>query len=241
MIYLEELELSNSQESMTNNIYHEYQSIVDIKTGDIFGYEALLRSKVNVNLPEIFQSARDFNVLFKLDSISIQKALKEMNKFLNCNLFINIFPSTVIDSNFISLLEEIQTVENVNNNRIVFELNEDFHEHNLWSLSVLKETVNLMKGLGYKLALDDVGTEAASLKNVIEYEPDYIKLDRYFAQSLTNSPEKQRIVKLLAEFKSNHTKLVLEGIETEEDLFIANELGVDLGQGFYISRPIPFN
>lgn len=234
---MEEILTSNYQENTTQNIFHVYQPIVDMRYGEIFGYEALLRSK-DYGVKELFSNARKNNQLFKFDTHSINKALIEMNKFLNCNFFINIFPSTVIDSDFLSIIEEINSSKNIINNQIVFELNEDYHEHELWSQPILKETIKKIKELGFKFALDDIGTEAASFKNLIEYDPDFIKLDRYFAKSLSSSLEKQRIVKLLAQFKSYHSKLVLEGIETKEDFLTAKKLGVDLGQGFYISKPL---
>lgn len=218
-------------------IFHEYQTIIDLKTEDVFGYEALVRSNNEYNPFHLIQTARKTNVLFKLDTISIKVALIEMKKSLNSNFFINIFPSTVIHPNFQFFLDELLTIEKENRNKIIFELNEENKEHGIWSILSFKERIEQLRKNNFKIALDDVGTAAASLINVIEFEPDFIKLDKYFAKSLDKSSKKQKIIQLFAQNKNNETKIILEGIETKEDLIAAKELGVDLGQGYFISKP----
>jgi EAL domain-containing protein (putative c-di-GMP-specific phosphodiesterase class I) len=72
---------------------------------------------------------------------------------------------------------------------------------------------------------------------ILELEPDFIKLDRLFSLDLSKSTSKQKMISLFVEYCKNNTKLILEGIETPEDLAIAKCLGVDIGQGYVLDMP----
>ena len=64
-----------------------------------------------------------------------------------------------------------------------------------------------------------------------------LKLDRYFGNQLSAHLAKQKLVSLFVDFYRGHIELVLEGIENPEDLLVAQELGVPVGQGFLLGRP----
>ena len=96
-----------------------------------------------------------------------------------------------------------------------------------------------IQDLGFRLAIDDLGNGSSSLRKVVELQPDFVKLDKYFSENLSLSIRKQRLIKLLVEFCKGDSQIVLEGIEQKEDHDIGKKLGVDLGQGYYIGKPKP--
>ncbi|RIW27423.1 EAL domain-containing protein [Bacillus salacetis] len=64
-----------------------------------------------------------------------------------------------------------------------------------------------------------------------------IKFDRYFSQDLSTDSKKQRLLKAIVDFAQGDTSFILEGIETEEDLIAAKDLGIKFGQGYFLGRP----
>ncbi|MEH7386552.1 EAL domain-containing protein, partial [Bacillus sp. JJ1521] len=75
---------------------------------------------------------------------------------------------------------------------------------------------------------------------IIELEPNYLKLDRIFSINLAKSSQKQKMISLLLQyFQETDTKIILEGVETNEELQMAKTLGIELCQGYLLSRPQP--
>ncbi|MGJ9458485.1 EAL domain-containing protein [Oceanobacillus sp. CF4.6] len=102
----------------------------------------------------------------------------------------------------------------------------------------MKSNISLLKKRGFQIAIDDVGKGSASLKSIIELEPDYLKMDNYFAFDLSVSEQKQEMIKSFMTYCENtNTKFILEGIEKTEDLAVAKDLGVLYGQGFLLGKP----
>jgi EAL domain-containing protein (putative c-di-GMP-specific phosphodiesterase class I) len=220
---------------------HVYQPLWNLTTWNIFGYEALLRFKDKRfgNVESLFQSAREEGHLYELDIAAIDSAIAcfpfdRLNKEL---LFVNIYPSTILHEQFLSFLNCLLNKYPAISNQLVFELNETKFEEEIWEVSELKERIQVIKNCGIYIAIDDVGKGASTLQKIIEFQPDYIKLDRYFAKELASNPEKQRMVALLANYCDSKITLVLEGIETEMDLAQAKLLKVPAAQGYILGEP----
>jgi EAL domain-containing protein (putative c-di-GMP-specific phosphodiesterase class I) len=77
----------------------------------------------------------------------------------------------------------------------------------------------------------------STLRSIIELEPHFAKMDRYFGIDLEKSIQKQKLIQRLIEFCGSDITLVLEGLEYQSDLDIAKELGVHIGQGYLLGRP----
>lgn len=74
----------------------------------------------------------------------------------------------------------------------------------MWDIPLLGRKIREMRQHGLLIALDDVGSGAASLKKIVEYEPDIVKLDRFFGKQLAASPSKQKLVALFVAYCSEH-------------------------------------
>ena len=94
---------------------------------------------------------------------------------------------------------------------------------------------------GFKICIDDVGAGFASLKHILEIEPDVIKLDLSLASNIHQDTKRQALVTgLLAFANSFNCEVVAEGIETIEEYHALEQLGVRFFQGWYFSRPVAF-
>jgi EAL domain-containing protein (putative c-di-GMP-specific phosphodiesterase class I) len=225
----------------TAEVSHIYQPMWSIVGWEVFGYEALMRIKdrSNVEIEGVFSKARAEGCLFELDSISVESAISHFPmRMLNQELlFINIFPSTIIDERFETFIKHLIDKYSLNPRKIVFELNETIEEELIWGTSVFKERIAALREGGFKIALDDIGKGAATILKIIEHSPDYIKLDRYFSENLSTSKEKQEMIALLLNYTKQKMGLILEGIEREVDLAYARMINVPVVQGYLLGRP----
>lgn len=224
----------NKENNCKYSITHWFQPIYHLRTNDILGYEALLRdaSLLQVSPAEIFREAAKNNSLALLDLISIKSAWDLFGLKSN-PLFINIFPSTMLEVDFASWWDmHIPPATNV-----VLELleNEPIRD---WS--GLKIITKELQARGVKIAIDDMCAGYSFFQQWVELEPDFIKLDRYFAQNLSTNLRKQKIVRSLIDLFSETVKIIIEGVEETEDLVVIKELGIPYAQGYLLGRPSPW-
>lgn len=214
--------------------YHFFQPLYSLNSENIFGYECLIRSKHFSNPEAFFEKAKEENKRHELDMNSIKKAMDFyfQNEMYEALLFINIFPSTLLHPSFKSFITSLTSNTRIIPNRVVFEILEEEAD-----LLALKKEVFYLKDLGFGIAIDDVGKGAASLEHIIELQPQFVKMDRYFSTDLSQSSLKQRMIGTLLNYCKDDSVLILEGIEYDADLSVAKELGVTIGQGYLLGRP----
>ncbi|WP_044340385.1 EAL domain-containing protein [Rossellomorea aquimaris] len=222
-----------------NYIYHDFQPLYEMgEQQTLFAYEGLLRNKYNENPESVFQSAMKANILYKLDTLSISKALESFseNGLKTCKLFLNIYITTILHPSFHTFFYDLMKKHPEIKGRLVLEINESSAEE-LWQNPLLKESLKELKQYGVWYAIDDFGQGTSSIKKSIEYEPEIIKLDRFFALNLSQDDKKQRFLSFFNQFYGKDTLIVLEGIETKQDMQVAKDIGITMGQGFYLGRP----
>ncbi|MEI2666444.1 EAL domain-containing protein [Rossellomorea sp. LJF3] len=220
-------------------IYHDFQPLYDMgEHRTLYAYEGLLRNKYNENPESVFQSAMKANILYKLDTLSISKALESFseNGIEDCKLFLNIYITTMLHPSFHTYFSDLMDRHPGMKGRLVLEINESSAEE-LWQNPLLKKSLKELKQYGVWYAIDDFGQGTSSIKKSIEYEPEIIKLDRYFAMNLAQDEKKQRFLSFFNQFYGSDTLIVLEGIETKQDMQVAREIGITIGQGFYLGKP----
>lgn len=210
---------------------------MDLRNDSIYGFEVLLRSPDGRNPELIFSEAIRRGSLFELDIQSISKACEAgMQTFRDVNLLINVYPSTMVHPRFLPIMRQIEDKVQIKPERIVLEINESEKKDQFY---MLQTVVKQLKHMGYQIALDDIGKGDATLQSIIEFEPDVVKLDRYFMRDLAVSHKKRRYLKKIVEVFGKDMHFVLEGLETAEDLRLSKSLDIPLGQGFYLGRPEP--
>ncbi|MFS0553027.1 EAL domain-containing protein [Brevibacillus sp. 179-C9.3 HS] len=221
--------------------YHAFQPICQLPEKSRIGYEVLLRSKAGIHPEALFSIAKENKKLPELDIHSLQHALSTFfhssNEHKNELLFVNIFPSTIIEDTFPSFMEKIARSFLPFLSRIVLEINESIMEGESWNEPIFTQRIAELKKMGFLIALDDVGDGANIFSKIEDLSPDYIKIDRFFSQELSSSLEKQKTVKLFVDFCKNAPQLILEGVEEEEDFACASLLGVAIGQGYLFGKP----
>ena len=103
---------------------------------------------------------------------------------------------------------------------------------------LLSHTLEQLRSLGVRLAIDDTGAGFASLAHILKLAPDLIKLDRELTSGIDQDPVRSALGAALVSFASSTgAEIIAEGIETAGELNVLRKLGIRYGQGFLLCRP----
>jgi EAL domain-containing protein (putative c-di-GMP-specific phosphodiesterase class I) len=226
------------------SLYHLFQPVCTLTDKKPLGYEALIRSKWIERPDQLFNRVIQQHQLFKLDILSIYNGILVFfstpeRRDSDELLFLNIFPSSLAEDAFSGFCKKIVREFPAYVHRIVFEINESMSETGEWNREMFLKNVNLLREFGFRIAFDDVGEGATTLKRIVELSPDFIKIDRFFGMQLKGNKKKQHIIKFFVDYCADDTMLILEGLEQSEDMELAIDLGVRLGQGYGLDKPGP--
>ena len=205
----------------------EYQPLISTKNEEIYAYEALARFDLYgeyISAQKVFETAhKDLDYFLELE-IKLKK-IQFKNRVKDKKLFINFDPHVLLKKEKINTLFDIFSKQE----DFVIEIVENSH----LSISV-KNLVELLKNLNYKFAVDDFFKENSMISVSLLNSCDYLKLDKDILAELKRNDIFFHIVDGIIKFAHNQNKrVVLEGVETQEDFLIAKRRGIDLVQGFY--------
>lgn len=141
--------------------YHAFQPICSIPGKERIAYEALLRSKENGNPEVLFQLVKETNALLELDTQSLYYAILTFFRSSDREggelLFVNIFPSTIVEATFPAFIQEVVRDFEPYLNQIVLEINESIMEGKIWNEPIFLQRIMDLRDIGFLIALDDVG------------------------------------------------------------------------------------
>lgn len=214
-----------------------FQPIVDLKSGEIMGYEALMRPLLDnfKNPREILAVAAAQSKLAQLERMIILKAFQTIDEHAEelgeRKIFINSIPSQRLNDED-HLFVETQYRQHFK--QVVIEITEEDSRN----IELLSEKIHYIKNNGMAIALDDFGSGYSNEIRILSLLPDIIKIDMEMIQGINNNADKQNLVANLVEFCHNKgVKVVAEGIEASNDLATVIAMGIDYAQGFYLGRP----
>ncbi len=225
-----------------SEINYAFQPIVNIHTGTVFGFEALVRGYDRLgfdNIPMLFEYAFSRGILHRLDLILRKTAVEKFMRLPadgSHHLFFNIDPRLLESGDYaagrgLSILSD----HGLSPTRVCLELTEDeevIHDTN--TLGILRR----YRAQGYRLAIDDFGAGYSGLRHLYESQPDFVKIDRFFITGMDSDHKRKLFVSNIVNLA--HVlglQVVAEGVESEAELRACREIGCDLAQGYFISRP----
>ena len=217
-----------------------FQPIVNLKNREVFGHEALIRGPENSSLHSplnLFQAAEQHGCLFEMDWLARSTAITEFQRQqADKLLFINITVNSLIDQDH----QQGMTLDRLHElgipvDRVVIEITE---MQPVDDFTLFIESVNHYRQMGFKVALDDLGGGYNGLRLWSELRPDFVKIDKHFITGVAESSDKRHFLASINSLAQGlNTKLVAEGIETEADLAVIEELGIDYAQGYLFRHP----
>ena len=221
-----------------NHLTYHFQPIVNAKTGEIFSYEALMRSSVEPypNPLQILKYAEHMGRLYDVEALTFNNVIEIMLQRRDIfdgtkKLFINSIPGQNLKGE--DLMRFVGAAQSVKDT-IVVEITEQ-SELSDDELNSMKNDFNM---LGIQTAVDDYGTGYSNVANLLRYAPNYLKIDRVLLSEIQNNKQKQYFMKQIVRFSHENDIIALaEGVETYEELKTVISLGVDLIQGYYTAKP----
>lgn len=222
-------------------IKHVFQPIYDISSHVVIGNEVFLRGdgQLKGRSPlELIELAVRGNYLYEFDFLSFQEALRKANAYFRQStiprfFFVNLFPSTLVHPDFLRDLEKLLSSLSFPLQNVVIEICEAEQANSIQ----IYQTLSHLRSLGFRISIDDLGQGFGSLFRLLELDPDFVKLDKYFGQGIAHSPKKQRLVSSILSYCSESIGLVVEGVESQEDLIMLRRLKVPFAQGYYLGSP----
>lgn len=206
-----------------------FQPVVELRTGRTVGFEALSRFP-NLGPEAMFAEAWRQGRGQALELKAISMALASMDRLpSDAWLSVNVAPQTILSRAFFDLLEGVPA------SRLVVEITE--HD----AVANYAEVSDALEGVldrGVRLAIDDVGSGYASLSHIVELSPDILKLDGVFTRGVESEIARRALANAFVRFARDiDAMLVVECIETPQELRTLQALGIGYGQGFHLGRP----
>lgn len=226
----------------SDNYFPFYQPIIEVSSGKVAGHEALARTR-NQN-GDIVSAGALFvdSVIPTNEKILIDRYLRNraITRFSQYNDFefltLNISPGWIdlLEVNQISPTIRMIEQAGINPGQIVIEITEQNG-----NLENIKRLTQEYHQAGIRVAIDDFGAGYSQIDRIIEVEPEFIKIDMKLFKAACKGGVAANVALTLADFSNRSgSKIIFEGVETEEELHFAIDCGADYAQGWLFNTAV---
>ena len=213
-----------------------FQPIVNIRTREVYAYEALVRGMQNESAATVFTHVNEGN-RYRFDQSCRVKAVKLAAELgMQEMLSINFMPNAVYRPELcIRTTLDAAEMYGFPIDRIMFEITEG---ERVDDLPHLRSIVEHYRQRGFKTAIDDFGAGYAGLNLLAEIRTDLIKLDMALIRDIDSDRVRQAIIRgILQVCTELSTAVIAEGVETHAELAVLQSFGIELFQGYLFARP----
>lgn len=230
-----------------NQLYLHYQPIINLLSGHIVGFEALMRwnhpEKGFISPNEFIPIAEDTGLIVRASRWALEEACNALKRIegsvgYDHDLFMSVnFSSTdFAENNFLDHLYDIISKTDVDPHKVHLEITERLL---MAQPQNAKTTLDLCRKAGLSISIDDFGTGYSSLSYLHYYPIDKLKIDRSFIKNMENDDNAMHLVKSIIMLAENmNMTTVAEGVETREDALKIKDMGCIEAQGFYFAKPM---
>lgn len=210
-----------------------FQPIVDVHTQKVFAYEALLRTdEESLRRTDLFIATAE-----RLDRVHqlgrrVRSAVAEAVRHApeGVQIFVNVHGLELVDEELFAADGPLARYSS----RIVLEIT----ERTGLDPAAGPTRVAMLRKLGYRIAVDDLGAGYAALGALATLEPEVVKLDMSLVRDLDRQPTKRRVVSAIATMcRELGSNVVAEGVETAAERDACISAGIELVQGYLYARP----
>jgi len=218
------------------------QSIYNVRTGELFGYEVLARirdGKRYMAAGQFIEVAESLGFASKIDQIILTKGLRlrEEKGWWEKRFFFNLSTNSLFGGEYVDLIQahyDRNPIPSLNSG-VTIEILEREAIHNV---NGLMEIIESMKKIGISFALDDFGSGFSSFVYLKYFDTDYVKIDGEFVKNIVVNEKDRIFVKHIHQIAKEFGKqTIAEYVEDEETLEVLREIGVDYAQGYHYGRP----
>ncbi|MCX7627552.1 MAG: GGDEF domain-containing protein [Methylophilaceae bacterium] len=216
-----------------------FQPIIDLHEAKIIGFEGLIRGPVSSPLHSplsLFEAARSCGMITEVEYLSRWIVLASFARLkLSGKVFLNISPDVL--QHGAKSGETLQYIKELglHPHQVIIEITESTPT---LDYPLMRDATRHYRGMGFEIAIDDLGEGFSGLRLWSELRPNYVKIDKHFIQGMNRDAVKLQFVRSIQEIANKASaRIIAEGIETHDDLMVVRDLGIAYGQGYYIARP----
>lgn len=223
-------------------LYPVFQQIAVLSDGSVYAHEALIRGPQDTpfHSPDALLRAaahENMNSEFECQCVSVAferwRILGESGR-----LFVNVSAAALLhmlkQSGRDSLMA-LASAFGILPRMLVLEITE---YERVEDMDQLASAVQEIRAAGVALALDDFGDGRSSLRLWSQLKPEFVKIDKYFTRAISQHADKLKTIQALQQIAAIFdTALIAEGIETEDDLRVLRDIGINYGQGYFLGHP----
>lgn len=225
-----------------------YQPIVDLRNGNIFGMESLVRWQHPewgmISPAEFIPLAEETGLIVPIGNWVLKESCRQNREWQKHGypplvVSVNISAIQFHQINFVQLVMEALEESGLKPDQLCLEITENIAMNNV---PYIVETMQKLKMLGVRISIDDFGTGYSSLSYLKRFRVHTLKIDQSFIRDVTSDEDNAAIVTaLIAMSHRLKIKSLAEGVETQEQLDFLVSQGCDEIQGYVFSKPMPAN
>lgn len=218
-----------------------YQPQVDVQSAEVVALEALIRHedvKGRIKGPTFLKSFGQLGLLSDVDFWVLETAISDASEMVHSSNFtisVNVSSETMLKKDFVKSIKQVIDNSTLDYDQVEIEITEEMLiQDEVRTAKVIQE----IKAMGVSVALDDFGTGYSSLAYLSRFEFDKIKIDRSLVENLDTERGRSLFDVVVQLGHITQAKIVVEGVETAEELNFIQEKGVQYVQGFFFYRPM---
>ena len=221
-----------------------YQPKVDTKTLALVGVEALLRWQTPegqlIGPGAIIPVAERTGIIHQLTLAIFEASMIQLGGWLreghNLSMSCNFSIPDLMQPNIVESLDAVLQLAAVPAEKVTLEITESRLPEDI---SKVMSSLTRLRLKGFEISIDDFGTGFSSMEQLRRFPFTELKIDQAFVTGAADKPAALAILESSIDLARRlNIRSVAEGIETEEDLSLCRRLGVDLAQGYYLSKPM---
>ena len=221
-----------------------YQPQIDLRTNKITGVEALSRwthqQLGQIPPTEFIATAERIGMIKPLTQWVLNRACSQAVAWARSGLpeirmAVNVSPSHFLDKEFVSMIERTLEQTGIRPGNLELEVTEGVVQTDQDNLRIFEQ----LKRLGVKIAIDDFGTGYSSFASLKHLAAETLKIDKHFINDMLDDGKTQLLIESMIEIGHNLEHVITaEGVEIRAQFDVLREMGCEIVQGFYISRPV---
>lgn len=231
----------------TDQLSLHYQPIMNLETGHVDGFEALMRwnhpTKGPISPAIFIPIAEESGLIVDASRWALRESCRALKRIegrvgIERGLFMSVnFSSTdFAEENFLDQLYTILSETDVAPHKVHLEITERLLMNQPTNA---KDTLNMCRRAGLGIAIDDFGTGYSSLSYLHYYPIDTLKIDQSFVRNMMSDPTVLELVKsIIALGKNMNMDIIAEGVEHVEEATMLHSLGCHRAQGYYFAKPL---
>ncbi len=223
-----------------------YQPQMDVTTGELVGFEALLRWTQQelgpVSPGHFIALAEETGLIVPIGQWALRKACGQLKAWHSSGkapvrVAVNLSVRQLVETDLVVMIAHALKLTGVEPQHLEIELTESLL---LQDQPNALKTLHALKGLGVRLAIDDFGTGYSALSYLQRFPVDTLKIDQSFIRNVVANPEAQAIVRaIIGMATALNLRVIAEGVESKEQLAFLRKEGCHECQGYFFGRPLP--